>query len=93
MLVGTIYGKKMKEQDGELSVRITSSGGGGGRGKDVPDTKHTRQDNVSCARVVRLTALTAASEQLWKTLDCLTMSCYVLFGWSFITPLCTVSHD
>lgn len=53
--------------------------------KDVPDTKHTQQDNVRSTRAVRLTALTTASDQLWITLGCLTMARCMLPGWSFTT--------
>lgn len=59
--------------------------------KNVPDTKHTQQDNISFTQAARLTALTTASDQPWITLHCLTMSGYTLPGWSFTAPLCTVS--
>lgn len=36
--------------------------------RDVPDTKHTQQNNISSTQAARLTALTTASDQLWRTL-------------------------
>ena len=42
--------------------------------KDVPDTKHTQQDNVSFTKTSRLTALTTASDQPWISSCSLNMS-------------------
>lgn len=56
--------------------------------KNVPDTKHTQQDNVSLTQAAGLTALTTASDQPWITLNCLTMFSYMLPGWSFTTLDC-----
>lgn len=61
--------------------------------KDVPDTKHTQQDNVSLTKAARLAALTTASKQPWITLYIsLTIFSYMLHGWSSSAPLCFVLY-
>lgn len=61
--------------------------------KDVPDTKHTQQDNVSFTKAVRLAALTTASEQPWITPHTsLAIFSYMLPGWSSSAPLCSVRY-
>lgn len=55
--------------------------------KDVPDTKHTQQDNISFTKVAKFIALTSASDQPQIILCSLNRSSYGLTGWSSTATL------